>query len=57
METNLLEMQRNKGHIHQTVASRLKPANELIGYGMANGPPHAAAAQSVMDSLSQSISE
>ena len=50
-------MQRNKASIREAVTSRLTPANELIGYGLSNGPPHNAAAKSIMQSLSGSMSE
>lgn len=31
-------MDAKKGEVQQTVIGRLRPANELVGYGLANGP-------------------
>lgn len=52
VESNLREMRGHKSRVYTTVTKRLQPADELIGYGVANGAPQsAAAAKKVAQSL------
>ena len=52
VESNLRQMRGHNSAVHPTVTKPLQPADELIGYGVANGAPQSeAAARKVTQSL------
>ena len=38
VESGLREMAANKSQAQTCITRKLKPANEMVGYGLANGP-------------------
>ena len=38
IESGLKEMDAKKAEVQKSVTGKIRPANELIGYGLANGP-------------------